>query len=434
MDPIREIVGLEGDLQSPELAPLLAWHPARPLVALVVAEGGDPHPFAVSFYSINAGSDGRGGAWLDLKLRHDFMRAPTCVAWAPLAEVLAVGCQHGVCLWRLLPDGTAWMTFLQHPRQLPVSGLTWSPTGRHVATMSPGEASLLVWDTALRTSTTIRAPRPLTLLSWSPSSLHLFAALEGDMFSVWETSRWTAETFSFRGDARAVAWGPDGARVAVAVDAVEAGDRVWAVPRGAKPGEWLPATVLAAPSGGPRPQVQLAVDAADGVTGAPPEESAAVVTVQRHRCHADKPIVVGTLHAREDTTSFSVSFELAFLPPLDEHAPEAPKLPTSCITGLDWSPDGASLLASYFVPTSSPSSVVSTGRAAVAAFAARHEPLSFAPLGLLDLRSAPGQAGGAAFWQGGGLRARVAAAAAWGESRDLIADEGGAPGLALYFL
>jgi hypothetical protein len=428
----RELVSIEGDLQNPAEAPLLALHPTRPVAALVVAEGGDPHAFVVSFFAVSGGPD-QGGGWLDLKLRHDFMREPACVAWSPLAEVVAVGCRHGVCLWRLLPDGTAWMTFLQHPRLRPVTGLTWSPTGRHVASMSPDEASFLVWDTALRTSTTIKSPRPLSHLAWSPSSLHLLATLEGGMFSVWETSRWTAETFSFRGQAKAVAWAPDGARVAVAVDHVEAGDRVWAVPRGGGPGEWVPATVLAAAEGGPRPQVRVAMETADPVSGVPGEEMA---DVPRHRCHADKPIVVATVHAREDTCSFSVTFELAFLPPFDDSfaaaSAGAPKLPTSCLSGLTWAPDGASLLASYFVPTSTGLS----GRSAVAAFSVRHEPLSFAPLHLLDLRSAPASARGAAFWQGRCIRSRLLVAAAWGESRDLIADagEGTGPGLAIYAL
>ena len=78
----------------------------------------------------------------DSELRHDFMSAAACIEWAPLGEVIAVGCAHGVCVWMLLPEGNNWCAFMQHPAGAPVVCLTWSPTARFLATASPGHAEV----------------------------------------------------------------------------------------------------------------------------------------------------------------------------------------------------------------------------------------------------------------------------------------------------
>mmetsp|Transcript_24750 Transcript_24750/g.55741 ORF Transcript_24750/g.55741 Transcript_24750/m.55741 type:complete len:152 (-) Transcript_24750:137-592(-) len=109
-------------------------------------------------------------------LRHDFMRAPQCLEWSPLSEALAVGCAHGICLWRrVVADGAAsawWMTFLQHPRGgHAVEALSWSADGRFLSSVSPSkDGAVLVWDVALRIADELLTPhRPTATLSWSPT-------------------------------------------------------------------------------------------------------------------------------------------------------------------------------------------------------------------------------------------------------------------------
>ena len=175
------------------------------------------------------------------------------MAWSPLSEMVAVGAAHGVCLWRIFEDEsdpdpaltTGWMGFLQHPRLLAIRDLSWSPSGRLLATASPGDAALLVWDVALRTCKFVWAPRPPVAVEWSPMGGHLFAAFEGGAFAIWETARWNMELFEFPGRFCAAAWAPDGLRLAIVMDHLEENDRCWfdATEDGdGAPPTWIPAT------------------------------------------------------------------------------------------------------------------------------------------------------------------------------------------------
>ncbi len=432
----------------------------------------------LKFFAV-AAPGSAGAAASPLVLRHDFMREVSSMAWSPLSEMVAVGAAHGVCLLRIFEDEsdpdpaltTGWMGFLQHPRLLAIRDLSWSPSGRLLATASPGDAALLVWDVALRTCKFVWAPRPPVAVEWSPMGGHLFAAFEGGAFAIWETARWNMELFEFPGRFCAAAWAPDGLRLAIVMDHLEENDRCWfdATEDGdGAPPTWIPATfcgdvggpllggalvgtgggggggggvaaaaaaaaaaaVAAAGAAGggfrgqqagqrerEREQVRVRVDDELGNPGE-------VEVVDRARVHGDKPVFVGTLQGREDVAEFLVSFEAAHLPAAQDVSSAAamrgfedassgagapPPLPTSAIRGLAWSSDGAVLLASFFLRRHAVG--------ALAAYTLRHEPLSLAPLQLVDMKyntAQPPQS--VSFWSGSVHgSSRLLLGAAWPE-------------------
>ena len=198
---------------------------------------------------------------------------------------------------------------------------------------------------ALRVPTAVVSPHPPTLLQWSPTGAHILAALDGDCFAVWETTKWAAaEVFDFPGICRGACWSPDGGHLALVVDAVSPQDKVWVDLDGAW-GSWRAATVVEVESAGPRGRVRVVMDPESGQ----PEGGQEVVALSQ--VHGDKPVVVGTVFARPDTSEFDVKFETAFLPALDEVADldGAMQLPSSAIASLAWGADGGTFLASYAV-------------------------------------------------------------------------------------
>jgi hypothetical protein len=230
-------------------------------------------------------------------------------------------------------------------------------------------------------------------MSWGPKGSHFFVTYDGS-FSFFETRTWIPETFDFAGINRAAAWTPDGLRVAIVMDHVAMGDRVWLL----TDSFWAPATVLAM-------HVAKAHVDVDG-EGTPR-------WVPLDQVYADCPVSIGTVRSREDATEFSIDFETAFLPPLEDLPVGASQLPSSKVCDLSWSPDGTVLLVSYFVRAPGDAE----GHGAVAAFAVRHGPLSFSPLKLLDLRLSEHPPRGCAFWP---KKGKGVAAATWGLSRDLL--------------
>ena len=196
----------------------VAWHPYQQRLA--IAMRGKNRACSARIYDVARQQ------WLDVQLDHAFQLDVTCMEWAPLSgATLAVGGVGGVCLWRLLPaassqhqhqqgvggsggigggvtgmaalPGTrheaAWMRFVRHPAQHTVEALAWAPNGRIMATASPDDGCVLLWDLACA------SPEPLTplrqlggassaiVLSWAPDGSCLVAATNASTIAMWET-------------------------------------------------------------------------------------------------------------------------------------------------------------------------------------------------------------------------------------------------------
>ena len=114
-----------------------------------------PPPFFANSYDEDV------SGWLPFKLKHQFQRDITCMEWQPLSGTgLAVGCQSGICFWRLTsPSDTtdnntgntsqknAWCEFLcaDNQQHAPVNTLSWSPNGRLLASGSVSSDHILIW-------------------------------------------------------------------------------------------------------------------------------------------------------------------------------------------------------------------------------------------------------------------------------------------------
>lgn len=200
----------------------LAWHPRAPLLAIATVD-------AVLLFNVHA------RAFEQVALSHEFQRSVLDLAWRPGDDSsLAVACGGGVALWHVEFDArshivsTAWLRFLRVGGHEPVSSLAWAPDGVLLASGSPNDSSVVLWDVDLGKGTPLGAAAPLhgvTMVRWSPDSTMLFAATP-TAFGVyriadrWQLERWT----KCGGGVLAAAWLPDSSALLLAC-AAERGER-----------------------------------------------------------------------------------------------------------------------------------------------------------------------------------------------------------------
>lgn len=89
---------------GPERVTAMAFHPYRPLLAIVVDEGGSCSQARVHVVDV-VKSTFEAPLSLSCVLTHAFQKRVEAVAWKPFSDdVLAVGCESGVLLWSLEPE------------------------------------------------------------------------------------------------------------------------------------------------------------------------------------------------------------------------------------------------------------------------------------------------------------------------------------------
>lgn len=128
----------------------------------------------------------------------------TCLAFRPLSAAhIAVGCKSGIMFWILDPNSTGLRPganqhrFLSQLGHHPVTSLAWARNGNLLASGSPADSSVVIWDVFLQRSTALRRLGPgICFLSWSPHQDCLFSSTSKDMFRIWKTRSWTCEKWS----------------------------------------------------------------------------------------------------------------------------------------------------------------------------------------------------------------------------------------------
>eukprot|EP01135_Chromosphaera_perkinsii_P005472 Nk52_evm21s352 gene=Nk52_evmTU21s352 len=207
-----------------------AWHEYLNLFAVAKCDN------SIHLFDMDTGS------WQGHPLKHEKQVDVCAMAWQPLSGTcLALGTQTGALIWHVhssqqratagdgtsfggfretksingAPRGvpkanifsiggptrgragttkTSWAHALLYDNHAPVTTLSWCPDGRYLATGSPRDASLIIWDTGLEVPTALkRLGSGYGLLKWSPDSKYLFAATVGACFRIWETEQWTHE-------------------------------------------------------------------------------------------------------------------------------------------------------------------------------------------------------------------------------------------------
>lgn len=149
------------------------------------------------------------------------------VAWSPTGTLLASAGNDGtVQIWDA-QTGSLALTYRAHGQ--PVQALCWSPDGKSIVSASE-DRNVMIWDAATGQTLQTRhdhAGRVLGL-DWSPGGKQIASAGEDKLVQVWSVQRekssffssWLTHTrnhFTYRshfGRVNAVAWSPNGQRVA----------------------------------------------------------------------------------------------------------------------------------------------------------------------------------------------------------------------------
>ncbi|XP_065896924.1 aladin-like [Dysidea avara] len=144
----------------------------------------------------------------------------TCLQWRPhFQAMLAVGTETGIALWSI--DGgvlqsrlaSSLLRFDRYPGHVPVTSLTFSPDGHLLVSACPANSIMLVWDVSLGVATPLQriGGGGVSLVSWSPDGLRVFAAMPTPMFRLWECNKWSCEKWSnLSGRCIAASWSPAG--------------------------------------------------------------------------------------------------------------------------------------------------------------------------------------------------------------------------------
>jgi WD40 repeat protein len=167
------------------------------------------------------------------------------VAWSPDSSLLASAGNDGtVQIWDPL-TGNLNLTYREHT--FPVLALSWSPDGKRVASACE-DRTVLIWDTI--SGQTLHAYRGnnhrILAVGWSPNGKQLASAGEDKLVHVWTMQRektnfltsWLFHSrgkFTYRGHTgriNALAWSPDGQRIASA--GADKSLQVWDVTAGRK--------------------------------------------------------------------------------------------------------------------------------------------------------------------------------------------------------
>jgi aladin len=179
------------------------WHPFRQRWAVALADD------SVMFYDVGA------GRWEKAALRHEFQRQVRMLRWSPVGgAALAVACERGVALWRLVssPTQTAWMTWLRFEGHEHVLSVDFSPCGRYLVSCAARGAYVVVWEVAkgALSATPLQLQGGARFVRWSPSGEYLFAASQSAAFRVWRTSDWSASDWQLSDACRFACWDPSG--------------------------------------------------------------------------------------------------------------------------------------------------------------------------------------------------------------------------------
>ncbi|XP_077594204.1 aladin [Stigmatopora nigra] len=156
-------------------------------------------------------------------LKHRLQRNVAAAQWKPLcASGLAVACQNGILVWHVDPcslstrPSSGCAQVLSHPGHSPVTSIAWSPNGTLLASASPMDTAMMLWDVAAEICVPLQrvGGGGVTFLSWSTDGSHLLASTPSALFRVWETRMWTCERWPCdKGRCQSGCWSPDGSRL-----------------------------------------------------------------------------------------------------------------------------------------------------------------------------------------------------------------------------
>ena len=110
----------------------------------------------------------------------------------------------GIMIWTLDPGSvvsrpsTSCVRTLSKSGHTPVTSLTWSPSGKLLASGCPADPNMLIWSVASGQNILVKrvSGGGISLLRWSPDGSKLFAATPGTTFRVWDTKSWQPDRWT----------------------------------------------------------------------------------------------------------------------------------------------------------------------------------------------------------------------------------------------
>lgn len=187
----------------------LSWHPHCTKLAVAVLDD------SIRVFSATS--------QLTPLLKCRTQRFVSSLAWRPLsASELAVGCMSGVLIWNVDPNSvitrpsTSSTLLLTRPNHTFITSVCWSPQGDLLVSGSACDNTMYVWDVALEKGVPLRrvGGGGISLVTWSPNSMKVFAATTNIVFRVWDTMKWEPDMWSvISGHVVSACWSPCGSTV-----------------------------------------------------------------------------------------------------------------------------------------------------------------------------------------------------------------------------
>lgn len=238
-------------VEGPPIAGPMAWHPRLPVLAAVSPtddsvhlydfDGKIPLPGHLQQHTRRSSSN-PPTAPPTMVIRHPLLQGASrgALSWRPGGFMLAVGCDCGVCLLRVLSSGPrkknvhleVVATHDNLARIAGVTGVTWHPEGQLLAAVVDNGRSISIIDASTGSYVSLNKSASVGLgiihtMSWSPCGSYLLTAGDdpGGSFRIWETRDWKYRTWVMEqggapgGGGRAsaskdplvaAAWSPDG--------------------------------------------------------------------------------------------------------------------------------------------------------------------------------------------------------------------------------
>ncbi|XP_014478045.1 PREDICTED: aladin [Dinoponera quadriceps] len=163
--------------------------------------------------------------WMSLMLpipilRHSEQKSICCLSWRPYSgRELAVACYYGVLVWTIELGAASNLLshalLLKQRNHAPVTSVTWHPQGDLLASCSPTDLSIMIWDVSKEEGVPLRrvGGGGICFTRWSPCGSQLFSASCGNVFRVWNTgvpTPWHADKWTVPSGRVAVAcFGPN---------------------------------------------------------------------------------------------------------------------------------------------------------------------------------------------------------------------------------
>lgn len=139
-------------------------------------------------------------------LRHSAQKSVSCLSWRPHAgRELAAACYSGVLIWTIELGAASNLLshaiLLKQRNHVPVTDVTWHPQGDLLASCSPTDSNIIIWDVSKEEGVPLKrvGGRGVCFTRWSLCGSWLFSASCRNVFRIWNTgipTPWRAERWT----------------------------------------------------------------------------------------------------------------------------------------------------------------------------------------------------------------------------------------------